>query len=60
MKTGRLNLRISEKRLAKLKTYADNKEKTITQLVEDWIDRLPHSTKIDGISSTPLPNQSDD
>jgi hypothetical protein len=41
MKTGRLNLRISEKRLAKLKTYASVKEKTITQLLEDWIDRLP-------------------
>ncbi|MEH1866832.1 MAG: DUF6364 family protein [Nostoc sp.] len=60
MKTGRLNLRISEKRLAKLKTYADNKEKTITQLVEDWIDRLPHPAKIDDFSTTPLPNQSDD
>jgi predicted HicB family RNase H-like nuclease len=44
MKTGRLNLRISEKRLAKLKMYAENKEKTITQLVEDWIDRLPNQS----------------
>jgi hypothetical protein len=25
----------------KLKTYADAKEKTMTQVVEDWIDRLP-------------------
>ncbi|WP_292838158.1 DUF6364 family protein [Nostoc sp. JL33] len=59
MKTGRLNLRISEKRLAKLKIYAESKEKTVTQLVEDWIDRLP-SHKIDDSLSTPLPNQSDD
>ncbi|MFB8788330.1 MAG: DUF6364 family protein [Potamolinea sp.] len=41
MKTGRLNLRLSEKRVAKLKAYANHKEKTVTQLVEDWIDRLP-------------------
>lgn len=41
MKSGRLNLRISEKRLAKLKAYAAVKEKTVTQLIEDWIDRLP-------------------
>jgi Family of unknown function (DUF6364) len=56
MKSGRLNLRISEKRLAKLKIYAENREKTVTQLVEDWIDRLP-SPKNDDFSSAPLPNQ---
>jgi hypothetical protein len=56
MKSGRLNLRISEKRLAKLKVYAENREKTVTQLVEDWIDRLP-SPKIDDFSTTPLPYQ---
>jgi predicted HicB family RNase H-like nuclease len=54
MKSGRLNLRISEKRLAKLKIYAGSKEKTVTQLVEDWIDRLP-SQKIDDSLSNPLP-----
>ncbi|MDJ0617828.1 MAG: hypothetical protein QNJ63_13980 [Calothrix sp. MO_192.B10] len=58
MKTGRLNLRISEKRLTKLKTYAIDKEKTITQLIEDWIDRLPNSKTGDS-SSAPLPNQPD-
>ena len=58
MKAGRLNLRISEKRLAKLKVYAENKEKTITQLIEDWIDRLP-SQSIGDSSTTPLPNQPD-
>lgn len=41
MKTGRLNLRLSENRLNKLRLYAQNKEKTVTQLIEDWIDRLP-------------------
>jgi len=36
-----LNLRITERRLNKLRLYAASKEKTMTQLVEDWIDRLP-------------------
>ena len=41
-----LNLRITERRLNKLRLYAASKEKTMTQLVEDWIDRLP-SPEID-------------
>jgi hypothetical protein len=27
--------------MQKLKAYAQTKEKTVTQLIEDWIDRLP-------------------
>jgi hypothetical protein len=27
--------------MQKLKAYAQEKEKTVTQLIEDWIDRLP-------------------
>lgn len=27
--------------MQKLKRYAKSKEKTMTQLIEDWIDRLP-------------------
>jgi len=46
-----LNLRISERRLNKLRLYAASKEKTMTQLVEDWIDRLPN-TEIDNHSDT--------
>lgn len=41
MKNQNLHVRISERRMQKLKTYAEHKEKTVTQLVEDWIDRLP-------------------
>ncbi|MBD1807821.1 hypothetical protein H6F98_20550 [Microcoleus sp. FACHB-SPT15] len=41
MKAKGLHIRISERRLNKLKVYAASKEKTMTQLVEDWIDRLP-------------------
>jgi hypothetical protein len=40
MKTKGLHIRISERRLNKLRVYAENKEKTMTQLIEDWIDRL--------------------
>ena len=42
IKTKRLNLRLSDNRYAKLKNYADSKEKDITRVIEDWIDRLPN------------------
>jgi hypothetical protein len=41
MKNQNLHIRISEKRMKKLKAYANHKDKTVTQLIEDWIDRLP-------------------
>lgn len=41
MKDKGLHIRISERRLNKLKLYAQFKEKTMTQLIEDWVDRLP-------------------
>ncbi|MDP8963919.1 MAG: hypothetical protein M3O33_08035 [Cyanobacteriota bacterium] len=41
MKDQNLHVRISERRMLKLKAYAKEKEKTVTQLIEDWIDRLP-------------------
>ena len=41
MKSKGLHIRISERRLNKLRLYAESKEKTMTQLIEDWIDRLP-------------------
>ncbi len=53
MKTTRLNVRMSERRLNKLRQYAANKDKTVTQIVEDWIDRLPNK-EIDKNSTTPL------
>jgi hypothetical protein len=40
MKNKRLSLRISERRMRVLQTYAATKDKTITSLVEDWIDSL--------------------
>jgi hypothetical protein len=42
MKSKRLNIRLSEKRYDKFKKYADSKEKDMTRIIEDWIDRLPN------------------
>ncbi|WP_414582570.1 hypothetical protein [Scytonema sp. PCC 10023] len=52
MKTKGLHIRISERRLNKIRLYAANKEKTITQIIEDYIDRLPTS-EIGDSSTTP-------
>ena len=41
MKESRLNLRISTRRLNKLRLYAVSEDKTITRIVEDWVDSLP-------------------
>jgi len=40
MKTKNLNIRLSDKRLNKIKNIAAAREKTVTQMVEEWIDRL--------------------
>ncbi|MBW4566674.1 MAG: hypothetical protein KME31_01265 [Tolypothrix carrinoi HA7290-LM1] len=56
MKEKSLRFRMSERRYNKLKLYAQQKEKTMTQLIEDWVDRLPASY-IGDSSSTSLPNQ---
>jgi hypothetical protein len=40
MKDKNLHIRLSEKRHNKLRAIAASKEKTITQMVEEWIDRL--------------------
>ncbi len=40
MKKKPLSLRIEEGRLEKLKRCADTRKKTMTQLIEDWIDTL--------------------
>ena len=37
----RLSLRVEKSRLVKLRSIAALRKKTMTQLVEDWIDRLP-------------------
>jgi hypothetical protein len=54
MKEKRLSLRLSEKRMYALQVYAASKEKSITAVIEDWIDstrqEMVHS------SSTNIPD----
>ena len=40
MKTKSLTIRLSERRRNKLYLYAAEKDKTITALIENWIDSL--------------------
>jgi hypothetical protein len=40
MKTKSLTIRLSERRRNKLYLYTAQKDKTITALIEDWIDSL--------------------
>lgn len=41
MKDKYIRIRTSERRLNKLRLYAASKEKTMTQIIEDFIDSLP-------------------
>jgi hypothetical protein len=43
MKNKNLHIRLSEKRLNKLRAIAVAREKTVTQMVEEWIDRLSNT-----------------
>ncbi len=46
MSKKRLDVRMSERRLNKLRQYAASKDKTMTAILEDLIDSLP-SEEID-------------
>ena len=41
MKNKELKIRISERRLNKLRLYAASRDKTMTSILEDLIDSLP-------------------
>jgi hypothetical protein len=43
----RLSLRITVSRLEKLRRVAKEREKTMTQLIEDWIDKLKEEKNMD-------------
>lgn len=45
---------MSERRLNKLRSYAVMKDKTVTQIVEDWVDRLPNLESVKN-NADPLP-----
>jgi predicted DNA-binding ribbon-helix-helix protein len=65
MKEKSIRIRLSQRRYDKLKFYAESKEKTVTQLAEDWIDRLPNPKNDDSalraatLTYVSLPNQPD-
>ena len=40
MNKKQFGIRLSIQRIEKLRLYAKQKDKTMTQLIEDWIDRL--------------------
>lgn len=40
MEKQRLSIRIESERLSKLRRVAKERRKTMTQLIEDWIDKL--------------------
>lgn len=40
MEKQRLSMRVEVSRIEKLRLYARHKKKTMTQIVEDWIDTL--------------------
>jgi hypothetical protein len=40
LKPKRLNIKLSIKRFEKLKRYAESKEKTMTEIVDAWIDKI--------------------
>jgi hypothetical protein len=40
MKTERIGIKLSQKRLERLKAYTEAKDKTMTQVIEELIDGL--------------------
>ncbi len=59
MKKKYFNLRLSDRRLNILREYAVMTDKTMTAVIEDYIDSLPNA-KIVNSSLIPLPDQSND
>jgi len=46
MKEHRLSLRISIRRMDKFRQYATDRDKTLTQIIEDFIDSLPNKESL--------------
>ena len=53
MKYKYIIIRTSERRLNKLRLYAPSKEKTITQIIEDFIHSLPSKRLGDSVPTWP-------
>jgi len=58
MKDKTLNIRMSQKRLDRLRLYSVQREKTMTNIIEDFIDGLPVK-EIGNNSTISLSNQPD-
>ncbi|GET43647.1 hypothetical protein MiSe_84720 [Microseira wollei NIES-4236] len=54
MKNKALNLRRSERRLNKLRLYSAQKDKTMTQVIEDFIDSLKLENGDSALRAAPL------
>ncbi|PLZ85589.1 hypothetical protein CEN44_22050 [Fischerella muscicola CCMEE 5323] len=54
MKPNSIRIRLSDRRLNKLRLYAAHTDKTMTQVVEELIDSLP-SLERDKQSADPVP-----
>ena len=54
MKTNRLDIRLSNRRMDKLRLYCAHQDKSMTRVIEDFIDMLPEQN-IGKNSTTPLP-----
>ncbi len=50
---------MSERRLNKLRSYAAIKDKTVTQIVEDWVDRLPNILVASVVETGSVKNHAD-
>ena len=59
MKAQAIKIRVSERRLYKLRLYSAQVDKTMTAILEDCIDRLP-VIEIGNNSNIEPPNQSKD
>lgn len=52
MKDKYIRIRTSERRLNKLRLYAASQEKTMTQIIEDFIDSLPNKKLSDSVPTS--------
>ena len=54
IKRNRLDLRLSDRRMNKLRLYSIHQDKSMTRIIEDFIDTLPEQN-IGKNSTTPQP-----
>ena len=47
MERSRLSVMLTSKRLQKLRDVANSQEKSMTRMIEDWVDRLPSPVEVE-------------